>query len=69
MRGTSEELQGFVVDAEGLVDHRKDIAVVTQDASPVYLDMSTGKVLVKESFLDERRNRVRRNRVPVESWL
>ena len=33
------------------------IAVVTQDAVPVYLDLSTGRVLVRVEALDETRKR------------
>ncbi|CAK0807568.1 unnamed protein product [Prorocentrum cordatum] len=57
MTASVDELQGFVADAQGLVDNRQQLAVVAQDASPVYLDCSAGKVLVRTSFLDERQKR------------
>ena len=59
MTATADELQGFVADAQGLVENRRQLAIIAQDASPVYLDCSTGKVLVKTSFLDERQKRRR----------
>ena len=51
--GTAEELEGYVAEPEELVNHRDEIDVVAQDAVPVYLDMSTGKVLVPSEVLDE----------------
>ncbi|CAK0899969.1 unnamed protein product [Prorocentrum cordatum] len=59
MTATADELQGFVADAQGLVENRRQLAVIAQGASPVYLDCSTGKVLVRTSFLDERQKRRR----------
>ena len=56
-RGSIEELRGFVSEPEKLIANRPKIAVVAQDAVPVYLDLSTAKVLVKASSLDERRHR------------
>ena len=60
--GTADDLKGYVADAAGFVEHRKDVAIIAQDASPVYLDCSTGKILFKTSFLDERQRR-RRERI------
>ena len=54
---TGVEKPSESVGAARLIDNRKNIAVVAQDAVPVYLDLSTGKVCVKASSLDERRHR------------
>ena len=59
MTAPVDELKGFVADAEGFAANRKDVAIIAQDASPVYLDVSTGRILVKTEFLDERQKRRR----------
>ena len=38
-------------------ENRKSLVVVAQDATPVYLDASTGKILIKAETLDELRHR------------
>ena len=54
-RGTVDDLKGFVAEPEELIAHRKEIAAVFQDAVPVYLDLSCGKIIVRYSELDGRR--------------
>jgi len=46
-RGSVEDLRNFVHEAQAFVDNKKDITVVAQDAVPVYLDMSTGRLTRK----------------------
>ena len=46
-----EELRFWVGDAADWVQNREDTAVVTSDAIPVYLDISTGKILVDMAAL------------------
>ena len=67
MTGSEEDLGGFVADAAGLVANRSSIAVVAQDASPVHLDVSTGKVLVRHSFLDDRQRRRRERKLKAKN--
>ena len=47
MTAPVDELKGFVADAEGFAANRKDVAILAQNASPVYLDVSARKILVK----------------------
>ena len=58
-RGSEAELEGFVADPKSFVEHRRETAVVAQDATPVYMDMSTGKGLIRAAALDETRRRKR----------
>ena len=53
-RGTVEELRPFMCQPEIFTkpEVRKTLAVVAQDAMPVYLDPSTGKILVRAEVLD-----------------
>ena len=61
-RGTAEQLKGYVAEPHELVKNRSSVAAVFRDAVPVYLDLSTGKIIVRWSTLDERLNRIRRKR-------
>ena len=49
-RGSADELRGFVSEPERLIDNRKNIAVVAQDAVPVYLDLSNYRQGTREGF-------------------
>ena len=62
--GTVDDLKGFVVDPESFVNNRSQTAVVAQDATPVYLDITTGKVMIRASALDSARRRLLAKRVP-----
>jgi hypothetical protein len=57
--GTAEELAPFMCEAAEFVkeENRKTLVVIAQDATPVYLDASTGKILVRASLLKELRLR------------
>ena len=36
--------------------NREKLVIVAQDATPVYLDISTGKILVSDAVLDDARS-------------
>ena len=55
--GDADALGSLVADPTELMLHRNEIAVVCQDAVPVYLDPSTGKVLVSFADIELRRQR------------
>ena len=46
-RAPVEKLRGFVSEPELFSKNRASIAVIAQDAVPVYLDMSTGRLMRK----------------------
>jgi len=46
-RGSVERLDNFVSQAEKMIENRDTIAVIAQDAVPVYLDLSTGRLMRK----------------------
>ena len=50
--GTAEELKTFMCEPEIFIHNRKSLVIVVQDATPVYLDLSTGKMLVRGEVLD-----------------
>ena len=58
-RGTAEELVGYMCEPELFTqpENRRTLVVEAHDATPVYLDMSTGKVLVRAEVLDQMRHR------------
>ncbi len=61
--GTVDDLKGFVVDPDSFVNNRSQTAVIAQDATPVYLDISTGKVMIRASALDAARRRLLEKRL------
>ena len=62
-RGSQEDLRAFVASPEGLIKNRAQVALCFQDAVPAYLDMSTGKILVRYASVDEQTKRRARNRL------
>ena len=46
-RGSADELRGYVSEPEEFITNRAKIAIVAQDAVPVYLDLSTGRLMRK----------------------
>ena len=46
-RGSADELRGYVSEPEEFITNRAKIAIVAQDAVPVYLDISTGRLMRK----------------------
>ena len=50
--GSEAELKDFVANPAEFIKHREDLPIVASDAVPVYLDISTGKVLVPAKVLD-----------------
>ena len=50
--GTEKQLENFVAKPEVFVETREDLPIAASDAVPVYLDISTGKILVSTSVLD-----------------
>ena len=52
--GNPIDLRGYMCEAEAFCqpENRKTLVVVAQDAVPVYLDLSTGKILVTADMLD-----------------
>jgi len=61
-RASEQHLSVFVADPAGLIANRATISLNFQDAVPVYLDLSTGKILVRYAHLDERHKRSLRKR-------
>ena len=57
MTGSAEQLASFVAEPETLIQERESIAMIFEDAVPVYLDPSTGKVLVAFEHLDDENRR------------
>ena len=50
--GSEEDLKDFVAYPADFIKHREDLPIAAHDAVPVYLDISTGKILVSTSVLD-----------------
>ena len=50
--GSKEDLKDFVSDPDSFIKHREDLPIAAHDAVPVYLDISTGKILVSTNVLD-----------------
>ena len=50
--GSEAELKDFVAEPKKFIEHREELPIVASDAVPVYLDISTGKVLVPAKVLD-----------------
>ena len=50
--GTAEQLKTFMCEPEIFIHNRKSLVIVAQDATPVYLDLSTRKILVGGELLD-----------------
>ena len=55
--GSPKELNKYVADPEGMIKNRHKVSLCFQDAVPVYLDLSTGKVAVRYDCLGVRRKR------------
>ena len=57
--GSAEQLQPYMCQAKEFVEesNRRSLVVTAHDAVPVYLDASTGKVVVRAEVLDEMRHR------------
>ena len=66
--GIVHELRTYVADPEGLIKNRNNVSLCFQDAVPVYLDLSTGKVAVRYDCLDERRQRSLLEKLKTEQW-
>ena len=49
--GSDEDLTDFVADPEAFIKDREDLPICAHDAVPVYLDISSGKILVSTSVL------------------
>jgi len=67
--GSEEDLADFVADPAEFIKHREDLPICAHDAVPVYLDISTGKILVSTSVLDaisKRRLAKKRGQQPEE---
>ena len=50
--GSKEDLKDFVSDPDSFIKHREDLPIAAHDAVPVYLDISSGKILVSTNVLD-----------------
>ena len=50
--GSEEDLKDFVAKPAEFIQHREDLPICAHDAVPVYLDISSGKILVSTSVLD-----------------
>jgi hypothetical protein len=50
--GTAAQLKTFMCEPDIFIQNRKSLVIVGQDATPVYLDLSTGKMLVRGEVLD-----------------
>ena len=50
--GSEEDLSSFVADPAKWIKHREEMPIAAHDAVPVYLDISTGKILVSTGVLD-----------------
>ena len=66
--GSPKELKKYVADPEGMIKNRHKVSLCFQDAVPVYLDLSTGKVAVRYDCLDERRQRSLLEKLKKEQW-
>ena len=56
--GSAEVLKPYMCEADVFVQpgNREKLVIVAQDATPVYLDISTGKILVSDAVLDDARS-------------
>ena len=61
---SGQELAPFVADPDAWVQNRKRTALLMRDAVPVYLDCSTGKILVPMERLSAERQKIMRSSLP-----
>ena len=67
--GSAEDLSKWVVNPEEFAANRKYTAIVTADATPVLLDLSTGRVLVNAEALDSKRAKRQANKARASGQL